>query len=102
MERGTMLNIMKPFRRLDEVLSEHEQDLGRDGLESDSQKTLVRRLASGVLAGKADSAAQGKEVRRAGIAESSSGQEEMLKLPEPLSVTNFLKLRQSHSDLVAH
>lgn len=57
MERGTMLSVMKPFRRLDKVLSEHEQDLGRDGLELNNQKTLVRMLASEVLSVKAGSAA---------------------------------------------
>lgn len=42
------------------VLSECEQDLGRDGLESDSQEALIRRLASEVLSGKAVSTAWGE------------------------------------------
>lgn len=50
---------MKPFRRHEVVLSECEQDLGRDGLESDSQEALIRRLASEVLSGKAVSTTWG-------------------------------------------
>lgn len=93
---------MKAFRRLREVLSECEWDLGRDGLESDSQRTLIRRLASEGLSGKGGSAAWGRKFAVLVLQRSSSGQKEVLMLPEPPSVTNFLKLRQSHSDPLVH
>lgn len=76
---------MKPFRRLGKVLSEHEQDLGRDGLESDSQKILLRRLPSEVLSGRLAQQHGGRKFDLLVVVQrSSSGQGEVLKLPEPL------------------